>query len=282
MTGITSIHGWPVFQRLCKEHTADVFGTYPHKMASFFRDQANTFACNIEEPDAFEKILKLTNPDVVIHAGGVCDLDLCEEQPDFAYQINVGGARNILRATENRYLIYMSSDLVFSGNRAHTGYKESDMPDPISIVGKTYLAAEHEIAKAPRHAIVRVALPIGKSLPGTKGAVDFIAKRLSKNKRMSLFHDELRSLIHTKDLAEGMWRFIKTGAEGLFHFGGIKKYSLYDIGNFLIERYKFSKENLVGMLRHQEIGGPPRIGDVSLNSNKFYKKTNFYPAPVFT
>ena len=54
---------------------------------------------------------------------------------------------------------------------------------------------------------------------------------------------------------------------GLYHFGDLT-WSLYEIGEYVLERGNYPAHLLMGMLRHDEKNGPPRVGDVSLNYDK--------------
>lgn len=282
VTGISSMHGWPIYRLFKRTYPNSAYGIYPLKISSYFKDKENTFGCNIEDFDRLKEIFHKVSPDIVIHAGGVCDLDACEENPELAHEINVGGARNITRLINGGYLAYISSDLVFCGSSPHPkGYNEDHAPSPVSVVGKTYFLAEQEIKKSKNHAIIRIGLPIGDSLPGTKGAIDFIQKRLSNKRKMTLFFDEIRSLIHTKDLAQGIFRFVEKRIKGLFHFGGPKKYSLYDIGKHLVDTHKYPEKYLIRASRFEEVNGPPRVGDISLDSSRFYMTTGFVPGGPF-
>ncbi len=58
---------------------------------------------------------------------------------------------------------------------------------------------------------------------------------------------------------------------GLFHLGGESTWRLYDIGKYVQKKGGYSPELLNGRMRHEEVNGPPRIGDVSLNSKKIRK-----------
>ena len=204
---------------------------------------------------------------------------MCEDSPDFAYNVNVRGARNIVRLSEDAYVLYISSDLVFSGNDPlDSGYTEQCRCDPVSVVGKTYVEAENEILQHPNCGIVRIGLPIGPSISGTKGAIDFISKRLGGLKKMTLFYDEVRSLITTDDLAEGIVCFFEKGGRGVYHLGGPKEYSLYDIGKYILKKCRYPGEFLIGASRLKEINGPPRIGRVTLDSEKFYTFSGFTPS----
>jgi dTDP-4-dehydrorhamnose reductase len=167
------------------------------------------------------------------------------------------------------YIMYLSADLVFSGNNPSAlGYTETDKPDPVSVVGKTFVLAEKEIAKAARHAVVRLGLPMGDSIQGKKGAIDFIEGRLKRGLPMSLFHDEYRSCICCDDLADFTISLFSMGVEGLFHLGGPRAVSLYEIGERILERGNYRRDALKKWSRAEDVNGPPRIGNVHLNSGK--------------
>lgn len=269
VTGITSIHGWPVYQKLKTIIAADrLFGVRPPNMR--LPDDANATSTCVTDHAELIRIRNDFRPTHVLHAGGVCDLDMCEARPDYAHQINVTGARRIVSVFgESCYLMYLSADLVFSGNNpSKKGYLETDRPDPVSVVGKTYMLAEREIAKAPRYAIVRLGLPMGDSIQGKKGAIDFIEGRLRRGLPMSLFHDEYRSCIPCDDLADVVVSLFAMEVEGLFHVGGPHPVSLYEIGERILKRGRYRKESLRKLSRKDDVNGPPRIGNVHLNSGK--------------
>jgi len=54
------------------------------------------------------------------------------------------------------YLVFERRPGFFGKQCFNAGYVETDKPDPISVVGKTFALAEKEIAKARRHSIVRL------------------------------------------------------------------------------------------------------------------------------
>ena len=279
ITGITSIHGWPIFSRFKEKYGECVHGVAPDNMSHFFKNDKKVFFCNMERLSEMGEIFDKVKPGAVVHAGGVCDLDRCESSPDFAYKVNVLGTRNIVNLSKESYLLYISTDLVFSGNDpALCGYSELSRVDPVSAIGRTFVEAENEILKHGMSGIIRLGLPIGPSISGTKGPIDFIAKRLSKNKKMTLFHDEVRSLITTRDLAEAVIHFFDKKGKGVFHCGGPQEYSLYDIGAHLVEERGYREEYLIRSSRLNEKNGPPRIGRVTLDSTKFYEFTGFTPS----
>ncbi|MFC1621378.1 sugar nucleotide-binding protein [Candidatus Omnitrophota bacterium] len=276
ITGITSIHGWPIFSAFREKYGERVYGVAPGIKSTCFKNDKKVFFCTMDNFSKMRKIFDRVNPKAVVHAAGVCDLDRCEAAPDFTYQVNVLGTRNIVSLSKNSYLLYISTDLVFSGNDpADSGYSESSLCDPVSVVGKTFVEAENEILQHKMGGIIRLGLPIGPSITGTKGAIDFIAKRLSKNLKMTLFHDEIRSLITTEDVAKATMHFFDKRGRGVFHCGGPQEYSLYDIGAHLVRKRGYQERFLIRSSRFDEKNGPPRIGKVVLDSTKFHKFTGF-------
>jgi len=236
----------------------------------------NIYSCCITNKDMLSHFKKSFNPTHVIHCAGVCDLDVCEERPHWAYSLNTEGSRIVAEVFGDCKVIYMSADLVFSGNNAPDGgYTETDAPNPVSVVGKTITGAEKEIAVCKDHCIVRLGLPIGQSVTGTKGAIDFIAYRLKRKLPLTLFHDEWRSCIAVSDITNVLYQIVIKDAGGLLHLGGPKKYSLYEIGKYVRDVNGYDNQYLKGAMRKDEVNGPPRMGDVSLDSSKIQRMLDF-------
>ena len=269
VTGITSIHGWPIWNAMLTTCEADrLFGIRPPQTKAPVAD--NVAAVCITDRDALERIRDEFTPTCVVHCAGVCDLDLCEERPDWAYDLNVNGTKavaEVFGATSKIY--YMSTDLVFSGEDSpQDGYAEHHAPDPVSVAGKTFHQAEQVLAEIEGACIVRLGLPLGDSITGDKGAVDWIKSRLTKNRPVTLFYDELRSCVWYEQIAEMIGPLLELDLRGVYHFGGNRPWTLHEIGQYVRDTYNVSPQLLKGIYRHEEQNGPPRIGDVSLNSTK--------------
>ena len=273
LTGITSIHGWPVYNKLRSIFSDDQLCCIrPPAVKS--PDGKNIFAACMTDTDFFRRVKKTFIPTHVLHMAGVCDLDMCEDEPQKAYSINTLGAANLVNIfSDSCYIMYISADLVFSGyNPPDGGYTEDYETCPVSIVGKTLAGAEKAIIKAPRNCIIRIGLPIGDSVQGEKGAVDFIEGRFKRNLPMSLFYDELRSCIDCRELGEIISDMFTAEKTGIFHCGGPKPVSLYRIGEWIIKRRGYDPALLKRLSRLEEKNGPPRIGNVHLNSGKIEKE----------
>ena len=269
ITGVTSIHGWPIFmqlRRLLPE--TSLYGLRPPK--SNTPEGGNVSSFCITEREKLEKIRDEFKPTHVIHCAGVCDLDVCEERPEWAHSLNVKGTRAVVDAFGNDIpILYMSTDLVYSGfNTPLGGYTEDDIPDPINVVGDTFYIAERYIQNCRDYCIIRLGLPLGDSIGGTKGAVDWIESRFKRNLPVTLFYDEYRSCVDCEEIGRIATAAVTLGLRGMFHLGGDKRWSLFDIGKYVLNKGGYDPGLLNGIMRCQEENGPPRIGDVSLNSEK--------------
>lgn len=269
ITGVTSIHGWPIYEQL--RHmlpSSRLLAVRPEQMA--VPAAPNVRPVCMTDRSALEKIKQDFNPTHIIHGAGVCDLDACEDNPQWAREINEGGTRTMLAVFQKyAHFLYLSTDLVYSGNHPPAGgYRETHEPDPVSVAAETFLAAEQLVATHERVTILRLGLPIGASLTGTKGALDFIACRFKRQLPMTLFFDEIRSCISCGDIAAMVIRLLMQPTYGLYHLGGKTGMSLYQLGESIIQQGGYPPELLKRLSRFQEKNGPPRIGDVRLNSNK--------------
>ena len=269
VTGITSIHGWPIYRRLAQHlPTERLFGIRPPKTG--MPVGPNVSAVCITDSDRLCRIRKRFKPTHVVHCAGVCDLDVCEDRPDWAYDINVNGTRIVDEIFGDLPITYMSTDLVFSGeDPPEGGYAECHAADPVSVAGKTFAEAETYLDAGENHCIVRLGLPLGDSVTGNKGAVDWIESRFKRQLPVTLFHDEYRSCVSCDSIADMAVNVLAEQWTGLYHFGGPRSWSLHDIGAYVIQRGGYDPALLNGILRHQEVNGPPRIGDVSLNSRRY-------------
>lgn len=272
VTGVTSIHGWPIYRRLSQCLTPErLFGIRPPK-TTMPRNSRVRAIC-ITNKDQLQRIRERFNPTHVVHCAGVCDLDVCEDRPDWAYAINVKGTRTISEVFGDLPIAYMSTDLIFSGeDPPHGGYAEHHGPSPVSVAGKTFAEAETYLKPGDRHCIVRLGLPLGDSITGNKGAIDWIDSRFRRKLPVTLFYDEFRSCVTCDEIADMALNILAGQWKGLYHFGGRRSWSLHEIGAYVIQRGGYCPSLLNGILRSQERMGPPRIGDVLLNSLRYYAR----------
>ena len=198
--------------------------------------------------------------------------------------MNVDGVRNLLDcATQyDARVVHLSIDLVFSGTsseaQANGGHTESYPTDPVTVYGQTMAAAEELVqSRCPSAAILRISLPMGVSFNGHAGAIDWIQSRFKKGKPATLYYDEVRTPTYTDCLNRLLANVLASDLAGLYHAGGPRRLSLYEIAQIVNRVGGYAPELLMGCLRHEAGPIPPRAGDVSLDSSKLAAELGYEP-----
>ncbi len=214
MTGAHGMLGGALSQRLQQRHELFAAG----------REQLD-----VADRRAVLAALTTYEPDWVIHLAALTDVDRCEREPEEARRVNTQGTEHIVDACRQvgAGLLFLSSIAVFDG-RKQTPYDELDSPRPINQYGRSKYLAEQSVATLPRHLIVRSGWLFG-------GDVDkkFVSKILSlagSRRSLQVVEDKVGSPTSVTDLAAGLERLLREGAEGLYHLvnGGppVSRYAL--------------------------------------------------------
>jgi dTDP-4-dehydrorhamnose reductase len=155
-------------------------------------------------------------PDLVIHAAAMTDVDGCERDPDGAFKVNAVGTGNVAEACRlcDAALLYVSTDYVFDGTKGQP-YVESDEPNPICVYGRSKLAGERLVRDlVTRHYIVRTAWLYG---PGGRNFVTKILELAADHAELSVVTTEVGSPTYAPDLAAAIARLIEYPRYGTYH-----------------------------------------------------------------
>src|SRR5262245_50127741 len=109
-------------------------------------------ALTLENPRWTEALFTENEPDVLLYCHAVCDVPKCEAAPEWAHEINVEHVRRLLPLLPSKTkLVYVSSDHVFGGDGI---YDEESPPCPISVYGKTRVAAEELVLERSNSLVI--------------------------------------------------------------------------------------------------------------------------------
>ncbi len=118
---------------------------------------------NLTDTQQLRTTLRVIAPDVIVNAAAYTAVDQAEAESDLAMAVN-GIAPGVMAEEAKRLnalLIHYSTDYVFDGSKTGA-YTEQDMPNPLSVYGKTKLHGEQAIqATACRHLIFRTSWVYG-------------------------------------------------------------------------------------------------------------------------
>jgi dTDP-4-dehydrorhamnose reductase len=229
------------------------------------------FGCTLESvdlanPPQITAAFQTAKPDVVIHTAAQSSVGACYNDPECAQQVNVAGSKLLaeLASTAGSRFLFVSTDMVFDGNRGN--YCERDAVRPLSIYGKSKASAESEVLKHGEHAVVRVTLLFGPTLIERPAFFDEMVVRLRQQRKMQLFHDEWRTPLSLKTAGKLLWRTAESDVGGLMHLGGPERMSRLEMGERLAAHVGLSPSNLVSASIDSVAAAEPRPRDLSFNS----------------
>jgi dTDP-4-dehydrorhamnose reductase len=278
VTGITGVHGYQAFHYFSAKYPGQVVGIRPS--TNELIDGPAVEVCDSADRQGLARLFDRYGVASVLDCGGNCALKPCELDPAMAWRINVVGVENLLAETVARRvrLVHLSVDLVYSGAAGVGGYVEDDPTDPVTVYGRTMVVAEEAILAAdPSACILRISLPMGTSLNGHAGAIDWIASRFKKSRPATLYLDEIRTPTYTDCLNEVCEAALADDLSGVFHAGGPLRLSLYQIAQVINRVGGYAPDLLYGIPRGEAGPIPPRAGNVAMDSGKLARALGYEP-----
>lgn len=277
VTGIAGVPGYNAFHHFRRLYGDAVIGI---RQSSMWPLQGEgVIACDVEDQHAIDRLWEKYRFASLLNCAGSCRLKSCELDPEMAHRVNVVGTENMMRAASRHgtRVIHLSIDLVFAG-RKHGAYIESDTPDPVTVYGTKMVQAERIVQRHHADAcILRISLPMGISFNGHAGAIDWIASRFKQGKPATLYFDEVRTPKYTDCMNRLYERLLSEPLRGLFHAGGPRELSLYEIAQIVNVVGGYDPDLLMGCPRADAGPMPPRAGNVTLNSDKLAEALGYQP-----
>jgi dTDP-4-dehydrorhamnose reductase len=180
------------------------------------------------------------DPDWVINAAALTNVDWCESNDIKAFQVNALGARHVAEAVspERSRVIQISTDYVFDGRKT-APYVENDAPRPLNVYGITKLAGEHYVQTAqPKHYIVRTSGLYGTHPSWGKRAnfADTILALADRREEIRVVRDEILTPTFTEDLAVQIRTLIEAEPQpGIYHATNDGQCSWYEFAESVLE-----------------------------------------------
>lgn len=224
----------------------EMYGSYNLRNPQF--EFVKSFQLNITNSTKLERVLTDVNPDVIINATALNNVDYCESHQEEANEINFKAVSKLSEISNllNCKLVHISTDSVFDGTKIKP-YLENDIPNPINNYGKSKLLGENAVLKFKDNLIIRASVLYGwlpKSISELETSslkqfnfAQWLISRLNLKEKINIISDEYSSPIIAEDFARSIIHLISNKHSGIFHSAPPLSISRYDfsvkLANFL-------------------------------------------------
>lgn len=204
-------------------------------------------------------------PSAVLHCAAMSRSPACQADPELARLHNVEVTRHLVGLCVGVPFVFLSTDLVFRGDRG--GLDETERADPVSVYGETKVEAEEAVRSLERHLIVRTSLNYGHSPSGDRAFNEEMVKAWKGGRTLRLFTDEFRTPIAAHETARAVLDLLVIGASGTLHVAGGERLSRWELGG-LIAGLHPGLDSRIEAASLRDYQGPPRAADVTLDCRR--------------
>lgn len=213
---------------------------------------------------------EMNDADVIIPLAALVGFPLCDKDPRGAQEINHDHVSFLANnKKQHQKIIYPCTN---SGYGTSEGVCTEESPlNPVSLYGKTKVAAEHDVKKVDNHVTFRLATVFG---PGTRMRTDllvnnFVLKSL-REKVLVLYECKfMRNYVHLHDVCRAFVFVLENWDQC--------KNETYNVGNDEVNMNKLQlaekiSEHIPIEIIKAEINTDPDVRDYEVSSEKIYKK----------
>ncbi|MBI4232773.1 NAD(P)-dependent oxidoreductase [Candidatus Peregrinibacteria bacterium] len=185
----------------------------------------------ITNPREIEDAIKKCEPNILINSVALIGNNVCEPDPQRAFNINTVAVYNIANICEARKitLVQLSTHAVFDGLKDDY-YTEEDQPRPINIYAASKYAAECIVESiCSKYYTIRFPTMFGKRRNKSLGFVDKMLSMIREGKGLRVANDKIDSPSYTNDLAEELIKLLgDKKTYGVYHLANSGRVSYYD------------------------------------------------------
>ncbi len=173
-----------------------------------------------------------------VFCAGITSINYCEDNEKVAFDINVSQTIKIIKACIEKgiYTIFLSSDLVFSGEKKNPSIHEKTKPFTKSGLFKKNVEDYMLDLDSNLVCILRLTKVISANTPIIKKWSD--AKE--SNSKIIAFTDQFISPINIENVCKSLFNLINEKHPGLFHLGGDNTMSYFEFAKSYFKEDKIA------------------------------------------
>lgn len=194
---------------------------------------------DITDVAAVESAVASFDPEVVINSAAYNQVDVAEQEPVAAFQVNALAVRNIALACRQSgaRLVHFSTDYVFDGETTRP-YVETDQTHPLGAYAVSKLAGElYAQAYLKSTLIVRTSGVFGPcGLKTNRGNfIELMLRLAASGQTIRVVEDHVASPTYAPALAARTADLVERGIAGVIHAGGGTPISWYEYAKLIFE-----------------------------------------------
>jgi dTDP-4-dehydrorhamnose reductase len=194
---------------------------------------------DITDTAAVERTLATAEPEIVFNSAAYNQVDVAEQEPLAALQVNALAVRNLALACRqmDARLVHFSTDYVFDGQTDHP-YTEDAPTHPLSAYAVSKLAGElYAQAYLERPLLVRTCGVFG---PGGRSTargnfVELMLRLAGSGRPIRVVEDHVASPTFAPWLASRTIDLVERGQSGVFHIGGGTPVAWFEFARMIFE-----------------------------------------------
>lgn len=191
-------------------------------------------------------IVSSFNPDYIIHLAALTDMEYCESNIIDSYKTNAEAVLFLSREALKKDIpfLYISTAGIFDGEK--DSYNEDDIPNPLSVYGRTKYLGELLALSIPKSIVIRAGWMMGGGPKKDKKFINKIIKQLIAGKKeIFALSDTYGAPCYTYDLSKAIYYLLDTNTYGLYHGACDGSASRYDVAEHILSVLNLSGKVLL-------------------------------------
>jgi dTDP-4-dehydrorhamnose reductase len=223
---------------------------------------------DLMDKDKVAALFHQISPNAVIHTAAMANIDVCENNKELAWKVNVEITETIagLCQTKGIKMIVCSTDTVFDGEKGH--YSETDLPAAVNHYAKTKIEAERIVlAASSKNVVARLSLVMGMPVMGKGNS--FLAEtieRLKRGEKVKFPENEIRTPIDVVTLGAALTELAGNDFGGIIHLSGNTRINRYEMAIHIAKTLGYDAGLVEGTNSNALAGRAPRPNDASMEN----------------
>lgn len=228
-----------------------------------------------------EQRLASFDPDLVINSAAYNMVDVAEQEPVAAFQVNALAVRNLAVACRqlDARLVHFSTDYVFDGNKG-APYVETDPTHPLGAYAVSKLTGEmFAQAYLDNSLVIRTSGVFGPGglLTARGNFIELMLRLAGGGQPIRVVEDHIASPTYAPALADRTYAMVEAGLSGVFHVGGGRAISWYDYAKLIFQTAGLAPE--LRATNEREYRTAARRPKFSALSNSGMERAGIKPMP---